>query len=191
MLIEEGKAMRNGMQWPIGIIGSIILIVIACAVTVYVALLQPVQEDADMMLDYHSLNQNVNDVINAGIKFNAKYKLTYTGEGVSLEGSSISFKLEDMNANPVNNAVVKIVLSRPVVSGENLELQNPHVENGNYVFENVKVAEKGRWNILAKVMVGEDFRHMNLKSDTMDKDVYEYGLDKPMRNYAANGGRTL
>jgi nitrogen fixation protein FixH len=190
-LTEEGEKMRDGLHWPIGVITSVILIVIACAVTIYVALLQPVQEDADMMLGYHNLDASANDMIIAGIKFNAKYKLTYIGEGVSLEGSSIAYKIEDMDANPVNNAVVKVVLSRPIIEENQIELENPHVENGVYTFENVKVAKEGRWNILAKVTVNEDFRHMNLKSDTADKDVYEYGLDKPMRNYAANGGRTL
>lgn len=183
--------MSNGKQWPIGIISSIIFIVIACAATVYVALLQPVQEDQDMMAGYHSLNTSANDIIMAGIKFNAKYNLTYVGKGVSLEGSSVSYKIEDMDAKPVNNAVVKVVLSRPVAGEEQVVLENPHVENGIYTFENVKVTKQGRWNILAKISIGDDYRHMNLKSDTMDKDVYEYGLDKPMRNYAANGGLTL
>jgi len=183
--------MRDGLQWPIGVIASVIFIIIACAFTIYVALLQPVQEDADMMVGYHNLDAGANDTIIAGIKFNRKYKLTYIGQGVSLEGSSISYKIEDINANPVNNAVVKVVLSRPVIEEDKIELENPHVENGVYTFENVKVTKKGRWNILTKVTVNEDFRHMNLKSDTTDKDVYEYGLDKPMRNYAANGGSTL
>lgn len=183
--------MRNGMQWPIGIIGSIIFIVIACGVTIYVALLQPVKEDADMMLDYYALDTNANDVIFAGIMFNKKYKLTYTGDGVSLEGSTLSYKIEDVNGNPVNDAVVKVVVLRPVVAEDTIVLENPRIENGNYVFEDVKVAKKGRWNILARVTIGEDFRHMNLKSDTMQKNVFEYGLDKPMRNAGANGGRTL
>jgi len=191
MLTEEGEKMRDGLHWPIGVITSVILIIIACAVTIYVALLQPVQEDADMMLGYHNLDAGANDMIVAGIKFNSKYKLTYIGQGVSLEGSSIAYKVEDINANPVNNAEVKVVLSRPVIEEDKIELENPHVENGVYTFENVKVTKKGRWNILARVTVNEDFRHMNLKSDTTDKDVYEYGLDKPMRNYAANGGSTL
>ncbi len=183
--------MRNGMQWPVGIIGSIILIVIACAVTVYLALMQPVKEDQDMMLGYHALDANVNDVITSGIRFNKKYRLSYTGEGVSVDGSTLSYRVEDVNGNPVNDAVVEVSVCRPVVAKENLELKNPHVENGNYVFDNVKVPEKGRWNILAKVTVGEDFRHMNLKSDTLQKNVFEYGLDKPMRNFSANSGLSL
>lgn len=183
--------MSDGKQWPIGIIISIILIVIACVATVYVALLQPVKEDQDMMAGYHSLNARANDMIAAAIKFNTKYTLTYVGEGVSLEGSSIAYKIEDADARPVNNAMVTVVLSPPIVGEDQILLDNPYVENGIYTFKDVKVAKKGRWNILTKISVGDDYRHMNLKSDTTDKDVYEYGFDKPMRNYAANGGRTL
>ncbi len=183
--------MSDGKQWPIGIVISTLLIVLACVVTVYLALLQPVQEDTDMMAGYHSMDGNANEMIISGIRFNAKYKLTYTGEGVSEQGSVISYKMVDINENPVNDAVLKVICSRPVTSDNQLVLENPRIENGNYYFENVKVPEKGRWNILARVSVGEDFRHMNLKSDTLDKDVYEYGFDKPMRNYAANGGRSL
>ncbi len=183
--------MDNGKQWPIGIIASIIFIVIACAVTVYVALLQPVQQNEDMMLDYQTMDANVNDLVVASIVFNKKYSLSYVGNGVSESGSTIAYKLTDKEGNPINDAKFKVILSRPVVNDAKMDLDKPQVKDGVYSFENIKVTKKGRWNILAKVSVGDDFRHMNLKSDTMDKSVYEFGLDKPMRNYAANGGRTL
>ncbi len=189
--IKEGEKMSDGKQWPIGIIASIIFIVIACGLTIYVALLQPVQEDRDMMLDYHGVDQNANKLIVAALVFNQKYKLTYTGEGVSTEGSTLSYKVEDANNNPINDAVIKVIISRPITSDNQVVLENPRIENGNYIFDNVQVAQKGRWNILAKVSVGNDFRHMNLKSDTLQKNVFEYGIDKPMRNSGANGGRTL
>lgn len=183
--------LSEGKQWPIAIITGIILIVIACGVTIYVSFLQPLHEDRDLMLDYHTLDANVNDLIIAEISFKKKYTLTYIGEGVSLEGSTIAYKLVDSNAQPVNNANIKLSVVRPIVHAADIGFTSPRVENGNYYFDNVKVSEKGRWNILAKVSVGDEFRHMNLKSDTMDKDVFEYGFDKPMRNYGANGGRTL
>ncbi len=183
--------MSDGKQWPIGVITSIILIMIACAATVYVALLQPVQQDQDMMQDYHSLDANANDVIVAGIIFNKKYKLSYVGEGVSQQGSTIAYKLTDMNDQAINDAQIDVILSRPIIEEDKQHLERPNVENGVYRFENIKVPHKGRWNILAKISVGDDFRHMNLKSDTTDKAVYEFGFDKPMRNYAANGASTL
>jgi len=178
--------MSNGKQWPVGIIVSTIAIIIACGFTIYVALMQPVQEDGDMMMDYRTLDMNANDIIVAGVIFNKKYTLTYTGEGVSQEGSTISYKLTDKEGNPINNAKFEVVLSRPIIAGSEISLAEPKVEEGNYIFEDVQVSKKGRWNILTKISVGDDFRHMNLKSDTMDQNVYEYGLDKPMRNAGAN-----
>ena len=190
MLIEEREKeriqMSDGKHWPIGIIAATIFIVIACGVTIYIALLQPVQEDGDMMMDYHALNANVNDVIVAGLIFNKKYSLNYTGESVSQEGSTISYQVLDKDGNAVNNATFEVILSRPILNGSEIFLTDPKIEKGNYIFENVKVSKKGRWNILAKVSIGNDFRHMNLKSDTIDKHVYEYGIDKPMRNAGAN-----
>lgn len=183
--------LSSGKQWPIAITIGVILLVIACGVTIYVSFLQPLQEDTDLMLDYHTLDANVNDVIVAEIAFNKKYKLSYIGEPVSTQGSTVAYRLVDMNGNPVENARIDLSIVRPIVHQDDITFSAPRIENGNYYFEDVKVPAQGRWNILAKVSVGEDFRHMNLKSDTMDKDVYEYGLDKPMRNYAANGGRSL
>ena len=178
--------MSDGKHWPIGIIAATIFIVIACGVTIYVALLQPVQEDGDMMMDYHTLDTNANDIIVANIIFNKKYTLSYTGEAVSQEGSTLSYKLEDAQGNAVDDAHFEVMLSRPILHGSEITLGAPKVENGNYIFENVKVSKKGRWNILTKVSIGNDFRHMNLKANTMDKGVYEYGIDKPMRNAGAN-----
>ena len=187
MLIREReKKMSDGKQWPIGVIVSTILIIIACGVTIYIALLQPVQEDADMMMDYQALDRNAKDIIVAGVVFNKKYSLKYTGEPVSQEGSRLAYEIIDKDGNAVNDAKFEVVLSRPILSGSEITLGEPRVENGNYIFDDVKVTKKGRWNILAKVSIGNDFRHMNLKSDTMDKGVYEYGFDKPMRNAGAN-----
>jgi len=178
--------MSDGKQWPIGIITATSFIVLACAGTIYIALLQPVQEDGDMMMGYQTLDANANDIIIAGIIFDKKYTLTYVGEGVSLSGSSIAYKITDKNGNAINDAKIEVILSRPILLEDDVTLDSIRIANGVYTFENVKVPLKGRWNILARIVIGDDLRHMNLKSDTQDKAVYEYGLDKPMRNAGAN-----
>jgi len=183
---EREKKMSDGRHWPVGIIMATILIVIACAATIYLALLQPVQEDGDMMQSYHDFDSSANGIIVANVVFNKKYTLRYIGEGVSEEGSTIAYKLVDNKGKAVNNAKFEVILSRPVIQEDQVVLGKPRVDNGVYSFDNIKVPLKGRWNILARVSIGEDFRHMNLKSNTMDKGVYEYGLDKPMRNAGAN-----
>ena len=188
---EKTMNLADGKQWPIAIVTGIILIIIACGVTIYVSFLQPLHEDRDLMLDYHTLDANVNKLILAEIAFNKKYTLTYIGEGVSLEGSTIAYKIEDINGKPVNDADLHLSIVRPIVNAANITFDKPRIENGNYYFDDVKVPEIGRWSILVRVSVGDDYRHMNLKSDTMDKYIYEYGFDKPMRNYVANGGRSI
>jgi len=182
--------LSSGKQWPVSITVSILLIVAACALTIYVALLQPVEEDTDLMLDYHSLDASANEVIASEIIFKKKYRLTYVGEGVSQEGSRIAYRVEDINGVAINDAKIDVILTRPITSEHNIVLDAPRIEDGNYYFDNTKVSDKGRWNILAKVSVGDIYRHMNLKSDTTSKNVFEYGLNKPMRSAIANGARS-
>jgi len=98
----------------------------------------------------------------------------------------VSYSILDKEGNAVNDATFEVILSRPILGASDIVLAEPRIENGNYIFDNVKVTQKGRWNILARVSIGDDFRHMNLKSNTMENGVYEYGLDKPMRNAGAN-----
>ncbi len=183
--------LSSGKQWPVGVSAAIIVIVIACAVTVYIALLQPVQENGDMMRDYHSLDANINELIANKISFDKKYRLSYIGEGVSQEGSRLAYRIEDSEGHAVNNGEIKLVLTRPANLNSNIDLDTARVEDGNYYFDDAKVPFAGRWNILAKVCVEDECRHMNLQSDTLQKNVFEYGLDKPMRNAKANGGRSL
>ncbi len=188
-LLQEDKReikMSNGKYWPIGIVISIIFVIIICGITIYIALLQPVQEDTDLMLDYHTLDAQANKIIVANISFNQKYTLTYIGEGVSLEGSTLMYKLVDKKGKAINSADFEVILSRPITSDNEVVLDTPSIKNGTYAFNNIKVSEKGRWNILAKISIADEFRHMNLKSNTFEKSVYEYSFDKPMRNAGAN-----
>ena len=183
-------SLSSGRQWPIGIAAGTVFIVFACAMTIYIALLQPVEENSDMMAEYHTLDANVNKVIVAGISFDRKYKLTYIGKGVSQEGSVIAYRVEDLQGKPVNEAQLEVILTRPITHADNFTLGKPRIENGNYYFDHVKVPHKGRWNILARVSVNDEYKHMNLKSDTMQENVFEYGFGKEMRNAKANGGRS-
>jgi hypothetical protein len=53
-------------------------------------------------------------------------------------------------------------------------LNNPIVQDGIYTFTNVKLPEKGRWDIMAKVSVADVTRYFNIKADTRIKEAVEY-----------------
>ena len=48
------------------------------------------------------------------------------------------------------------------------------VENGVYTFSAIKLAQPGRWDIMARVSVDGVQRFYNVKADTRYKEAYEY-----------------
>jgi nitrogen fixation protein FixH len=133
----------------------------------------PVQISEDMM-DYHHADTNANQLIEAKIAFNKKYKIEYITEGLSQEASTLKYKISDLENNPVNDAVINAIITRPDNNNYTQELSNPSVENGIYLFPSVKLALAGRWNVMIKVTVGKLTRYYNVKADTRSTSAYEY-----------------
>ena len=78
-----------------------------------------------------------------------------------------------MNPN-IENAKIKVIVTRPNEHKYDMELNNPKYENGVYRFESIKLPLEGRWDIMAKVTIGDKQRFFNVKADTRAKDAYEY-----------------
>jgi nitrogen fixation protein FixH len=166
--------MSNGRIWPYAISASIIFIFGACVATIIVASKLPVEKSDTYMMDYHQANANVNDLINSRIAFDKKYKVDYLTEGLSINDSVVKYRVTDLDSNPVNDAEVKIIITRPNSKKYDIELNTPAIENGVYTFDSTKLPLEGRWDIIAKVNVGELQRFYNIKADTRTKEVKEF-----------------
>jgi hypothetical protein len=56
-----------------------------------------------------------------------------------------------------------------------MTLTDPEMtEAGRYEFAPVKLPAEGRWDVMAKVTVGDDYRFYNMKADTRYTDAFEY-----------------
>ena len=162
------------MIWPYAIGTSIALVFGAGVATVMIAIKLPVEKSDTYMMDYQEADASANELINARIAFDRKYKVAYISNGLSTDGSILKYKVTDLNSNPVNDAKIKVVITRPNNHKHDQELFNPVVENGVYTFSSVKLAKEGRWDIMAKINVHEVQRFYNVKADTRAKEAYEY-----------------
>ena len=54
------------------------------------------------------------------------------------------------------------------------DLSKPVSENGVYTFEAIDLPKPGRWDIMAKVTIGEYQRYYNLKADTRNPNTTEF-----------------
>lgn len=164
----------NGRIWPYAIGTSILLVFGACIGTIVIATKLPVEKSDTYMMDYQEADAKANELINARIAFDKEYKVEYVTSGISMGDSVVKYRVTGLDSNPVNNADVKIVITRPNSRKYDIELSNPAVENGVYTFSSTKLPLEGRWDIIAKVNVGELQRFYNIKADTRTKEAKEY-----------------
>jgi len=164
----------SGIIWPYAIGISIILIFGACVGTIVVASKLPVEKSDTYMMGYHEADAKANELINARIAFNKKYKIEYINNGISVDATRLEYKLTDINNNPIDNAEIIAVFTRPNKLEFDQKLNKFSVENGVYTFENVTLPLEGRWDIMAKVTIGENQRFYNVKADTREQKFSEY-----------------
>lgn len=166
--------LSNGRIWPYAIGASIIFIFGACVATIVVANTLPVEKSDTYMMDYHEADAKANDILEAAIAFNKKYKIEYITEGLSTQSSTIKYRVTDLDSNPIDGAQIKVVVTRPNNHKHDRELSSPKVENGIYTFDTIELPQEGRWDIMAKVAVDELHRFYNVKADTRAKEIIEY-----------------
>jgi len=164
----------NGRIWPYAIGASITLVFGFCVATIIVTQKANIQTSDAYMTYYQDADANINDLIEARIAFDKKYKIKYISKGIAAEGSTLSYKVTDLNDKVINNATVILSTSRPEMNDFNQNLDNPTVENGIYTFSDLKFPKAGVWNLIAKVQIGDNYRFYNIKADTRNTNSYEF-----------------
>ena len=165
---------NTGRKWP-WIIGlSIFVFIIAIVVAVNVALTAPVKLSNYGMQNYHDYDANVNDIIEAKIAFDQNYSIAFVTPQINAKGAVIVYQLSDKANNAVNNAHIEVVLTRPDTTDFDITLNNPTVVDGVYTFKSTDLPKLGRWDILAKISVGDKSRFYNLKADTRNSHTEEF-----------------
>lgn len=164
----------SGRIWPYAIGASIVLVFGFCVATIVVTSKLPVEKSDTYMMGYHDADANANEIIKARIAFDKKYKIEYLTQSISTDNTILQYKVTDIQNNPVDEALLKVIVTRPNNHKHDQELLNPIVENGVYTFASVKLPQEGRWDIMAKVNVGDLQRFYNVKTDTRENVVTEY-----------------
>lgn len=162
----------SGRIWPYFIGGSIVLVFGFCVATIVVTQGVNIQESDAYMSKYQDADANANEIIQATISFDKKYKIEYV-EGSALT-NSVSYKITDINAKSLDNAKVIISTSRPETKEFDQKLDNPQIKDGIYTFSDLKFPKEGVWNIIAKVEIGDDYKYYHIKADTRNAISYEY-----------------
>ncbi len=162
------------MIWPYAIGASIVLVFGACVATILVANKLPVEKSDTYMMGYHEADAQANELIKARIAFDKKYSIKYITDELSLNNSTIKYTLVDKDSNSIENAKIEVVITRPNNHKYDQKLSALAYENGQYTSPEIKLPVEGRWDIMARVSVGDLQRYYNVKADTRSKGAYEY-----------------
>ncbi|MCX6060775.1 MAG: FixH family protein [Campylobacterales bacterium] len=163
-----------GKKWP-WIIGLAIVGVIGFAIaTVRVAIKNPVEMSEYGMQSYQAYEDNVNDIINAKLSFDKNYTIAFLTPQIIQKGAVIVYKITDKSNIAINDAKVDVVLTRPDTTKLDLNLTAPTISNGVYTFNSIDLPKEGRWDIMAKISIGDKQRYYNLKADTRYPNIFEF-----------------
>lgn len=166
---------KNGKIWPYAIFSAIVIFFVAIVVSVtFIVKNAPVERSQTNMMGYDHADLQANELIQAKIDFDKKYKISYITDTLSQEKTVLKYKITDLDDKPVNNASIMAIITRPNANANNQELVNPKVEEGVYTFTSVSLELPGRWNIMAKINVDNLQRFYNVKADTRAKEAFEY-----------------
>ncbi|MDY0233610.1 MAG: FixH family protein [Sulfurimonas sp.] len=165
---------NSGIIWPYAISIAIILVFGACVATVVITNKLPVEDSDTYMRGYQEADAAANEIIEARIAFDKEYMIEYINEGLRLDGSTIKYRVTDKLNNPINDAKLKIIITRPNNHKYDQSLETFNVNDGIYSFESINIPVEGRWDIMAKVNIGELERYYNIKADTRKDEILEY-----------------
>ena len=163
-----------GKKWPWIISLSTVAVIGFAIATVKVAINNPVEMSEYGMQSYHTYDDNVNDIINAKIAFDQHYTIAFLTPQLFEKKSVLVYQVRDKSGNAINDAKIEVVLTRPDSTHFDVNLSSPTVSEGAYTFNAVDLPKAGRWDVMAKVSVGDKQRYYNLKADTRNPNTFEF-----------------
>ncbi len=164
----------KGLVWPYAIGISIALVFGACVATIIVTSTLPVENSDTYMMGYHEADAKANELLQAKIDFNKEYKVEYVTDGLNLTNTIIKYKVTTLDLKEVSDAKIEVVVTRPNNHKHDQTLKSSTLVDGTYTFSSIELPVEGRWDIMAKVSVGDKTRFFNVKADTREKEVVEY-----------------
>lgn len=167
--------MRIKTFWPYGIIISILLIVLACIITIIVALKHPVYVDNSYFQSYQEVDENYNDIKASQAIFEKNYKLDFLYKDTKKEDKKIIYLLKANENNEflikisskynIKDLKIKALLTRAHNTEQDKTLKTSFYKNGiKYI---LKPTQKGLWQFLIKLSDAKNsaFYRLYLKAD--------------------------
>ncbi len=168
-------ANNEAKHWPIGITAAILAVVVACGLTIYIVVKHaPVEESNVYMQGYHDTDANYNEIIAAKNSFDKLYTISFNTPQIKEENTVLDYSVKSLDGKIIDNAKIKVILTLPYTSKEDISLDKASFNGQSYTLDAVNLSHPGRWDVMAKISVGDEYRFYNLHADTRQARTFEY-----------------
>lgn len=141
--------------WPYVTVISLLLGVLACFWTVKIAQDHPVEFDNQYRQRYDYVNQNINEILEMSEVFD-KQGYSVNLKSTPQKGSNtLSFQLLNKANQPVSDASLDLLVTRPATTKYDIPLGKLEFQNGVYQSQPVVLTQPGAWVLNVEIQVGQ------------------------------------
>jgi hypothetical protein len=166
--------------------------------TIKSAVETPVYEDRSFMEKYQDVDDNYNKMVISNIKFNLRYdtKVMINSRTVGMNFSDIQYgqrSLEKYSKNQelfhlgenslsleiidkeskslVTDANISFQVTRPIKNDHDINLNSFNYSDGKYTTDAINLKLQGYWNIIGKIIIGEDVGYLYIKTGIKNRSL--------------------
>lgn len=153
--------------WPLAIIGLLSFGVVLTVWTIKVASKNPTYMDSAYLTDYRNVDNNINEYMHQQNLFDSTYMVDVENAHLSISNKNIvSIKIIDQNLTAITDANVTALITRPHTTALDFKVPMKHTEEGEYMSDKFEIKEKGRWEIIYQIEVGnlKAYKKVKLKN---------------------------
>jgi len=138
----------------------------------------PVHESNEYMMKYQAADHDANEILEAGHRFDARYTLQLAGmeksdfkaKNLKRKGrktvklaavNRIRYLLADHDGNPVADANVSLLLTRPHTERDDRFFKSLKMVDGEYVLPELRLEKPGRYILRVRAQIGDAVKYMD------------------------------
>ncbi|HGZ70350.1 MAG TPA: hypothetical protein ENK74_03045 [Nitratifractor sp.] len=171
---------NSGKYWPYMILGFLFIGITLGYWTIKNTISMPVHESNEFMQKYQDADKQANKIEESQARFDAKYNVTFSGLEKSdfkpkhlkrkphlhyalSDNNSVTYSVKGKDGAAVTDANITFLLTRPQTEKDDVEIKTiANNKDGTYTVSDIKVANKGRYILRAKIAVGQDTKYLDI-----------------------------
>jgi hypothetical protein len=162
----------SGKYWPYMILGFLFIGLFLGSWTIRSTISMPVSESNEYQRKYQDADRNINTIIEAQQRFDARYVLSPVdfvpskfkptdfarkhGQVIALTKTMhVGYRLSDKNGQAINDANVTLLLTRPQTRDNDKTFANLSAKDGVYTTPDFTLPKAGRYTLRLRAQVGD------------------------------------